>query len=1083
MAKKKNTNSAEPTLENALLLNSFMLDMLRINSIDTLTRQMKDPQMEGWDDNNVSHFYYAVCSALPGNTLISREQLLEYDGNISRHTTHINERRTDKVRWKYFQYLYLLFTEIYLDLYFNNRDELAVRINRFRTDRFLRNLKNYTAPFAQPIEAARLNKLTCWCATGAGKTLMMHVNMLQVEHYAQQHGVRFNNRLLITPKEGLSRQHLEELKASSIDADIFQKTYHQMDSSSHKFEILEFTKLDDKDGDKKVDVEAFETDNLVFIDEGHRGTGGDVWKTNRDRLSETGFSFEYSATFGQAIAASSKDCDALLREYGSTTLFNYSYKYFYTDGYGKDFIAHNLPGDTDMDTPVEYLIGGLLGYYEQLRLYNDYSEALADMHIEKPLAIFVGHTVANYKTSSPNADQKAEMSDMKKIAHFISRFVGEPEAMAQSIDDLLEGRDGLIYSHDGSDHHVYEGCFLYLKSLCMDGKAIYQDMLRSIFGTNQSGGKLFLEELRGTDGEIGMKIGSTGRHFGVINVGDTKSVLTACSDFAKTDGVVDFKKESSLFSQINSGTSDVNILIGAKKFTEGWSSWRVSTMCLMNVGTSDGSEIIQLFGRGVRLKGYNFSLKRSTHLDSTEQPPYMPQHITVLETLNIFGIRANYVKVFEEKIKKEGVNGEGDKVTVMLDVRPNVADDKMRELKYLQLKKGKEFVKMVPRLELEVDKAFYDKKIVIDCYSIVSTYNSEEVSRSEVAVRKNKCCVDSEALRLIDWTRLYYDMLEHKRVRKYYNLVISRETIKMLAKDSLWYTLYMPEGKQTRNGSMGEWVKMWQNVLAALLKAYIDAFYKKHKTKHDSAYIEPVPLDKSMVMKDGEQVRLKICRSEYDMMQERLNSLLEEIENPTRDLVTLNGSLGAYLFQKHLYRPLMYLLNKKDNSHLFEVTPEALVESEHKFMRDIINLVKTNPEVLKDSELYLLRNKSMSGIKFFEDYGFYPDFILWIVKGKKQYLTFIDPHGLHNEVRQFDNPKIMLYESLCEKQKELKDKNLILNSYIVTTTKMGELLSWCKGETDTEKQKQMFHDHHVYFMEGDGGYMEAIVKDITGNKV
>jgi len=50
------------------------------------------------------------------------------------------------------------------------------------------------------------------------------------------------------------------------------------------------------------------------------------------------------------------------------------------------------------------------------------------------------------------------------------------------------------------------------------------------------------------------------------------------------------------------------LLIGSKKFSEGWSSWRVSSMGLMNVGKSEGSQIIQLFGRGVRLKGYQFSL-------------------------------------------------------------------------------------------------------------------------------------------------------------------------------------------------------------------------------------------------------------------------------------------------------------------------------------------------------------------------------------------------------------------------------------------------------------------------------------------
>ena len=53
------------------------------------------------------------------------------------------------------------------------------------------------------------------------------------------------------------------------------------------------------------------------------------------------------------------------------------------------------------------------------------------------------------------------------------------------------------------------------------------------------------------------------------------------------------------------------MLIGSRKFTEGWSSWRVSTMGLLNMGQGEGSQIIQLFGRGVRLKGKGFSLKRT----------------------------------------------------------------------------------------------------------------------------------------------------------------------------------------------------------------------------------------------------------------------------------------------------------------------------------------------------------------------------------------------------------------------------------------------------------------------------------------
>jgi SNF2 family DNA or RNA helicase len=39
---------------------------------------------------------------------------------------------------------------------------------------------------------------------------------------------------------------------------------------------------------------------------------------------------------------------------------------------------------------------------------------------------------------------------------------------------------------------------------------------------------------------------------------------------------------------------------------------------VMNVGKKEGSEIIQLFGRGVRLKGYKFKLKRTSALDDLD---------------------------------------------------------------------------------------------------------------------------------------------------------------------------------------------------------------------------------------------------------------------------------------------------------------------------------------------------------------------------------------------------------------------------------------------------------------------------------
>src|SRR5437660_10500886 len=78
------------------------------------------------------------------------------------------------------------------------------------------------------------------------------------------------------------------------------------------------------------------------------------------------------------------------------------------------------------------------------------------------------------------------------------------------------------------------------------------------------------------------------------------------------------------------------------------------TMGLMNVGQSEGSQIIQLFGRGVRLKGYDFGLKRS-HKVQEEQHIVPPRRIEVLETLNVFGIRADYLRKFREYLEGEGL--------------------------------------------------------------------------------------------------------------------------------------------------------------------------------------------------------------------------------------------------------------------------------------------------------------------------------------------------------------------------------------------------------------------------------------------
>ena len=127
--------------------------------------------------------------------------------------------------------------------------------------------------------------------------------------------------ILLTPNEGLSEQHRKEFELSDIEAGIFSKQGLGSFINQERIEIIDIHKLADSGGDKTVDVAAFEGRNLVLVDEGHSGasSGSDgAWMSRRNALCENGFSFEYSATFGQAV----KSSEHLTQVYAKSILFD-----------------------------------------------------------------------------------------------------------------------------------------------------------------------------------------------------------------------------------------------------------------------------------------------------------------------------------------------------------------------------------------------------------------------------------------------------------------------------------------------------------------------------------------------------------------------------------------------------------------------------------------------------------------------------------------------------------------------------------------------------------------------------------------
>ena len=1065
-----------------IVLNKYLLSLFGIDAIGSkivskdgleVFKELKLSSSEGYTEEGNTKFLEQLKTHLYLTDNITEAMLQQYDETIVRYTHEISEGRDDLIVWKYFQYLSLLFTEIYLDKFFSNKKQLQHDVNQFVKRYNAKEIEKYQGKKlhrgesvyqVSAFQESDLNKLAFWNATGSGKTLLMHVNIKQYLHYAQKHSRGHESKiLLITPNEPLSRQHLLDFRQSGIPANIFTKNQSGM-FTGKEVEIIEVSKLSEESKDKTVAVDSFETHNLVLVDEGHGGMSGDQWKRFRDQLSKTGFAFEYSATFGQAISAAAKGKkEELTQEYAKSILFDYSYKYFYEDGYGKDYRILNLKED-NVDFKNKYLTANLLSFYQQLLIFKNKPELATQYRLFKPLWVFVGSSVNAVRT-----ENKKETSDVLDIVHYLSDFLKNKDEYIKIIGLILYNKAGLL---DGKGYSIFEGSFAYLEELELSPEQIFEGINREVFHNHNVGANLYLDNLKGATGELGLRVGDTDKYFGVINVGDEKKL----HDLAMNNGILGTDKDfsESLFNQINQAKpkQEITLLIGSKKFTEGWSSWRVSSMGLMNIGKSEGSQIIQLFGRGVRLQGYEFSLKRSLGLDDYQRPENLKQvrkHLRPLETLQIFGVKANYMERFKELLEEEGLpTNAGDWVTITIPTQ-NKFDISASDLKLIQVKESENFKrKEIVPLTLNTD-IFRSNQVEVDWYPKIDSLESTKSNKVETA--KQVCYLEAQHLALIDWTKVYFEIQNFKASKGLPNLEIELDQLKTIIHSNAWYRVFIPQDKM--DFSTLKNLSVWQELTKVLLKKYIEQYYLFFKNKFNADHIETrklLPTDDNLIL----QYDIRLNRNEeVEDIEKKFVKLKTEFSDSAFKSIQIANQVEAFDHLMHLYKPLIYL--GKGYESKIQVFPVALNDAEYQFMKDFESQVPKIKEKYGLEEVFLLRNQSKKGIGFFaEGNNFYPDFILWIKMDKKQYLTFIDPKGIRNS-KGITDPKIQFYKYLHEKvQPQVIGEQLYLNSFIISNTKWLEV-NWKESLTISD-----FNEQHVFFQEEQSLiYIELLIEGIV----
>ncbi len=330
--------------------------------------------------------------------------------------------------------------------------------------------------------------------------------------------------------------------------------------------------------------------------------------------------------------------------------------------------------------------------------------------------------------------------------------------------------------------------------------------------------------------------------------------------------------------------------------------------------------------------------------------------------------------------------------------------------------------------------------------------------------------LSDEGLRLVDWEQAYLALLEYKANKGWSNLVIQPETPRAIL-ERVPYTLEADEAVFHPSTFQGR--ARLQEAVTTILCRYVDAFYRRAHERWDSLNLVYRPVDSADpnlafrhpgVQESKATYTVRVPRSHSDLIG-AIGKLGDEMDKLIKEE---NACLPRVNFDRHLYLPLLI---KRDD--VLTTDPPALEESETRFVRDLKAYWEAEREKsLAGREVFLLRNLSRGkGVGFFEERGFYPDFILWIVDGQGQRIVFVEPHGMVHATAYMHDDKARLWEHLPDLAKEIGQRtgrhDIVLDSYIISATPYDDLY---RHYDDGSWTRDRFAEHHILFQERNKEY-------------
>jgi|GEM_PF-1035623 len=341
---------------------------------------------------------------------------------------------------------------------------------------------------------------------------------------------------------------------------------------------------------------------------------------------------------------------------------------------------------------------------------------------------------------------------------------------------------------------------------------------------------------------------------------------------------------------------------------------------------------------------------------------------------------------------------------------------------------------------------------------------------AEVRSAQSPRPIPPESLVWVDWQQAYLNMLAYKERKGLKNLVILPEAPRQIV-EQVPCTV-VAEESVLRPQSFADRARL-QEAVTHLLCRYVDKFHQTRREQWDEQTMVYRPLDKDdsnlgfrpqgvCEAKAGYVVR--VPRSEQQLV-EAIQRLLQEQQ---RLYEQENVSLPRIYFDRHLYQPLLV-----EMPEIAQIVPPGLRPSEAQFLRDLRDYWNVEKDKsLIGKEVFLLRNLSRGyGIGFFEERGFYPDFILWVVDQSRQRIVFLEPHGMLHAKAYIHDEKARLHERLSALAAEIGKRSgrydASLDAFIISATPYDELY---QRYDDGTWGRTKFAQKHILFPERGQAY-------------